>query len=138
MHLPFAPLCPSVSFSCPLVSHWIWSRGGTRRSLEGRKYQMESNTFEFVIHFMVGHRSVVVVFLCGGPQLLSGGPLPKLLILSTFDNTSSICPFSLGGGIHFPPLLAPGESFPVSLPQLPHFCMLSRFSMTSLPRHDPD
>lgn len=41
---------------------------------------MELNTFEFVIHFLVGHRSVVVVFFCGGASLLSGGPLPKLQV----------------------------------------------------------
>ena len=119
-------ICSSRSiseFSCPLVSLWVWSMGGTSRSLEGRKNEMELNTFEFVVHFLVGRRLVVVVFLCGGPQLLSGGPLPKLQIFLTFGNTSFICPFSLEGGIHFPLLPAPGVCGLWVFLSLPHLYM---------------
>lgn len=76
---------------------------GTRRRLEGRKDKMELSTFEFLIHILMGRRLVVIVFLCGGPQLLSSGPFPKLYILLSSGTPSSIfyCPFNLRGGISF-------------------------------------
>lgn len=90
--------------------------GGASRRLEGRKNEMELNTFEFVVHFLVGCRLVVVVFLCGGPQLLSGGPLPKLQIFLTFGNTSFICAVNLEYTL--PTVASPGGLWPVGFPQL--------------------
>ena len=81
--------------SCPLVSHWIWSMGGTSRRLEG------------------GWNGVEYIWVCdslpGGTQV-SGGYIflwwgiapvrwssPKatgfVFFFLTFGNTSSICPF---------------------------------------------
>ena len=86
---------PISGFSCPLVSHWIWSMGGTSRRLEG------------------GWNGVEYIWVCdslpGGTQV-SGGYIflwwgiapvrwssPKatgfFFFFLTFGNTSSICPF---------------------------------------------
>lgn len=46
-------------FSLDLVNGRHWQE-------TGGKDKVELNTFEFAIHFLVGHRLVVFVFFCGG------------------------------------------------------------------------